>query len=293
MHIVRYRDPATATVRVGVDNGEMVTPVGARSVAALLARPRAELEALLRSPSGDSRPRAEVDLCPFPDGDTEVWAAGVTYRRSRDARIEESSQASVYDLVYDAERPEIFFKSVAWRVVGDGDPICIRRDSEVNVPEPELALVVNAHAEIVGYAVCNDMSSRSIEGANPIYLPQAKIYAGACALSTGFRPVWEAPPPTELTIGVTVTRGGVTAWADSCHTGQLRRSFQELIGCAFAEQDFPAGLVLSTGTGVVPPLNFSLQRGDVVSIHIEGIGSLTNPVTVGKDEFAARRLEPA
>jgi 2-dehydro-3-deoxy-D-arabinonate dehydratase len=212
-----------------------------------------------------------------------VWAAGVTYERSRSARQEESSVGGVYQLVYDADRPELFFKSVAWRVVTDKEPIAIRRDSALNVPEAELALVVNAHGEIVGYTVCNDMSSRSIEGENPLYLPQAKIYAGACALASGIRPVWEVPDTGQLGIELTVTRATEAVWQGRTSTASLVRRPVELVAWLFAEQSFPDGVVLSTGTGLVPEMDFTLQPGDVVTIAIDQVGTLSNVVVASAD----------
>jgi len=226
----------------------------------------------------------DVRLLAPADGAMEVWAAGVTYLRSRDARVEESSLKSVYELVYDAERPELFFKSPAWRVVVDGEPVGIRSDSELNVPEPELALVVNRFEEIVGYVVCNDMSSRSVEGENPLYLPQAKVYAGACALSPGIRPAWEVDP-SDLAIRLTITREGTVVWDGTTSTKQIRRPFTELTAYLFHSENHPHGAVLATGTGVVPDLDFRLHAGDVITVTIDEIGELRNPVVVGKDHF--------
>ncbi|WP_244312805.1 fumarylacetoacetate hydrolase family protein [Microbispora hainanensis] len=230
------------------------------------------------------RSLGDVRLLAPADGAMEVWAAGVTYLRSRDARVEESSLKSVYELVYDAERPELFFKSPAWRVVVDGEPVGIRSDSELNVPEPELALVVNRFEEIVGYVVCNDMSSRSVEGENPLYLPQAKVYAGACALSPGIRPAWEVDP-SDLAIRLTITREGEVVWNGTTSTKQIRRPFAQLTAYLFHSENHPHGAVLATGTGVVPDLDFLLQAGDVITVTIDEIGELRNPVVVGKDHF--------
>jgi 2-dehydro-3-deoxy-D-arabinonate dehydratase len=240
----------------------------------------------LSAPAGESQAIEDVMLLPPIDGRTEVWAAGVTYERSRTAREEESSVAHVYELVYEADRPELFFKSVAWCVVTDNEPVAIRSDSELNVPEAELALVINAHGEIIGYTVCNDMSSRTIEGENPLYLPQAKLYAGSCALATGIRPAWEVPHPDNLGITLTVTREGTTAWLGSTNTSAMRRKPDELVTWLCAEESFPAGVILSTGTGLVPEMDFNLHLGDVVSIVIEQIGTLTNTVLTGKDSFS-------
>jgi 2-dehydro-3-deoxy-D-arabinonate dehydratase len=225
-----------------------------------------------------------VELLAPVDGRTEVWAAGVTYERSRDARIDESEDsADVYDRVYTAERPEIFFKSVSWRVRGPGRAVSVRADSQVDVPEPELAAVLNYAGEVTGYTICNDMSSRSIEGQNPLYLPQAKIYLGGCAVGPWIRPAWEIPDPYDLTIELTITRDGQVAWQGRSSTSGLRRRIPELASYLFREDDFPAGAILSTGTSLVPDLPFTLQPADQVTIGISGIGELTNPVVRGKN----------
>jgi len=286
MEIVRYIDHLEKGVRIGLRQEESVKPIAVRDLADLLSRPVSELPATLSAPAGEGRAVADVTLLPPIDGRTEVWAAGVTYERSRTAREEESSVAQVYELVYEAERPELFFKSVAWRVVTDNEPVAIRSDSELNVPEAELALVINAHGEIVGYTVCNDMSSRTIEGENPLYLPQAKLYAGSCALATGIRPAWEVPQPDNLDIELTVTREGATAWQGTTNTSALRRRPDELVTWLFAEESFPDGAILSTGTGLVPELEFSLNPGDVVRIVIDQIGTLTNNVLTAKGSFS-------
>ena len=158
----------------------------------------------------------------------------------------------------------------------------VRADSEVNVPEPELGVVLNAAAEVVGYTVCNDMSSRSIEGENPLYLPQAKIYLGGCAAGPGIRPAWEVPDPYALTIAMTITRDSAVAWSGQAETSGLRRRIAELAGFLFREDEFPAGVLLSTGTSLVPDLPFTLQAGDEVRISISGVGELANPVVRGK-----------
>jgi 2-dehydro-3-deoxy-D-arabinonate dehydratase len=227
-------------------------------------------------------------------GLTEVWAAGVTYERSREARMEESEkEADIYDRVYDAERPELFFKAASWRVAGTGEPVSVRADSAVNVPEPELAVVANRAGEIVGYTICNDVSSRSIEGENPLYLPQAKAYLGACALGPGITPVWEVPDPRALPILMSIERGGEVVWKGEASTSELHRELPDLVGYLFRADDFPQGVVLATGTSLVPDLPFTLQDGDTVSIELVGLGTLTNPVVVGKAGIAhlVERLE--
>jgi 2-dehydro-3-deoxy-D-arabinonate dehydratase len=286
VEVVRYIDRVEQAVRVGVRKDGTVQPIAVRDLSELLARSASDWPGLLESASGERRAVGDVILLPPIDGKTEVWAAGVTYERSRSARQEESSVAQVYELVYQADRPELFFKSVAWRVVTDLEPVAIRNDSELNVPEAELALVINAFGEIVGYTVCNDMSSRTIEGENPLYLPQAKLYAGSCALATGIRPAWEVPEPGDLGIDLTVTRDGSTAWHGSTSTRAMYRKPEELVAWLFAEESFPAGVILSTGTGLVPEMDFSLRLGDVVRIVIDEVGTLTNTVLTGKDSFS-------
>jgi 2-dehydro-3-deoxy-D-arabinonate dehydratase len=197
----------------------------------------------------------------------EVWAAGVTYIRSRDARKEESSQADLYQRVYDAARPEIFFKSVGWRVVAHQQPVRIRADSRWNVPEPEMVLVINAYGEIVGYTAGNDMSSRDIEGENPLYLPQAKIYDGCCALGTGIR-LAEPDQLKSLPISMRIVRSGSTAFTGESNTSQMHRPIEELVSFLSRELSFPQGAFLMTGTGTVPPDDFTLQSGDVVRITV-------------------------
>jgi 2-dehydro-3-deoxy-D-arabinonate dehydratase len=213
----------------------------------------------------------------------EVWAAGVTYQRSRAARMAESEQsADVYDRVYDAERPELFFKAASWRTVGTGRPIVVRPDSAINVPEPELALVLNRHAEIVGYTICNDVSSRSIEGENPLYLPQAKAYLGSCALGPWITPSWEIDDPYQLGIELIIERAGEVVWQGKASTSELHRRFDELVDYLFRADEFPDGVVLSTGTSLVPELPFTLAEGHVVRIRIDNLGELANPVVRGK-----------
>jgi 2-dehydro-3-deoxy-D-arabinonate dehydratase len=224
-----------------------------------------------------------------PVDDQEVWAAGVTYARSRDARMEESTQQDVYDRVYDAERPEIFFKANGWRCKGHDDPVGIRPDSNWNVPEPELALVLDAHGEVAGYTIGNDVSSRSIEGENPLYLPQAKIYNGSCALGPWIVLPDELPDPLRLGIQLTIERDGREHWRGESHTSQLHRALDELAAHLYDVLDFPAGAVLLTGTGIIPPSEFSLAPGDVVTVRIDGIGALTNHVVA----VASRRRKAA
>jgi 2-dehydro-3-deoxy-D-arabinonate dehydratase len=195
----------------------------------------------------------------------EVWAAGVTYLRSREARETESSVKDIYTRVYEAERPELFFKAVGWRVVGHGMPIRLRRDSRWNVPEPEVTLVVNSGLEIVGFCAGNDVSSRDIEGENPLYLPQAKVYRGSCALGPGIS-VGDVERLGDLPVHIDVSRGGRTIFSGETRTAHMKRSPDELVSCLARELDFPRGVFLMTGTGIVPPDDFSLVAGDLVRI---------------------------
>jgi len=287
MHLVRYR-ATDSRVRVGVRRGDHISPVpGSSTVAGLMRLPLDELRAAVEAAAAgqEAVDVASVDLLVPLDGRAEVWCAGVTYERSRGARMEESSEQSVYDRVYSADRPELFLKAPAWRVVTDGEPVGIRSDSGHDVPEPELAVVANAHGEVVGFTVCNDMSSRSIEGENPLYIPQAKIFAGGCALATGIRPVWEVPDPTTLVVRTVVRRDGAAVFEGETSTARLARPLEELLEHLWRANDFPDGVALATGTGIVPEMDFTLQAGDLVEIEIEEVGRLVNRVEVGKDPF--------
>jgi 2-dehydro-3-deoxy-D-arabinonate dehydratase len=213
----------------------------------------------------------------------EVWGTGVTYERSRAGRVAESTEGGIYDRVYVARRPEVFFKATAQRVVGDGGPVGIRADSPWNAPEPELGLVLNAAGEIFGYVVGDDVSSRSIEGDNPLYLTQAKVYDRSCALGPGIVPEWAAPA-LPFDIALRVQRGDAVAFEESTSTASITRRFEDLVAWLMAATTFPVGVILLTGTGIVPNESFSLRAGDVVTIDIPGIGTLTNPVVrVGRD----------
>jgi 2-dehydro-3-deoxy-D-arabinonate dehydratase len=215
-----------------------------------------------------------------PIGQQEVWAAGVTYYRSRTARIEESKSSgggNFYDRVYSADRPELFFKATPHRVAGPGQVVRIRRDSKWNVPEPELALAVNSDGKIIGYTIGNDMSSRDIEGENPLYLPQAKVYDGSCALGPAILIATE-PIPSHTRIQLEIRRGSQVAFAGSTTISQMKRDLVSLVEYLYRETTFPDGCILLTGTGVVPPDDFTLQHGDEIAISIDGIGTLLNTV---------------
>jgi 2-dehydro-3-deoxy-D-arabinonate dehydratase len=235
----------------------------------LLQLPRAAVTGFLGAIPRDDTAAAGKLLAPVEPAQ-EVWAAGVTYLRSREAREAESSVKDVYTRVYEAPRPELFFKAVGARVVGHLGAIRVRDDSAWNVPEPELTLVVNAFGELVGYCAGNDVSSRDIESENPLYLPQAKVYEGSCAVGPGIRLVapGEDDRLRELTIGITISRGGGVVFQGETRTSQIKRPFGELVSYLSRELDFPSGVFLMTGTGIVPPNEFSLQRADVVRITV-------------------------
>jgi len=276
---VRLPDGSTGLAGGDVEAGpqELLGP-GVSLDALLATDPAALLHAVREGPFAGSASGAQV-LAPIEN--QEVWAAGVTYERSRDARMEESAEPSVYDHVYDAVRPELFFKSPGWRVSGPGESIGVRADSTWDVPEPELALVFTSGLELAGYVIGNDMSSRSIEGENPLYLPQAKVYDGSCALGPCIVPVGEVEPPFEIHLWV--MREGATVVDDRTSSGRLRRSFAELAEHLGSALTFPVGAILLTGTGVVPDPHFTLRNGDEVHVEIEGLGELVNRVvTVGR-----------
>ncbi|HTS36986.1 MAG TPA: fumarylacetoacetate hydrolase family protein [Candidatus Solibacter sp.] len=210
----------------------------------------------------------------------EVWAAGVTYYRSRDARMEESKSAGggdFYDRVYNSDRPELFFKSTASRVVGHGGKVAIRSDAKWSVPEPELALIVNSRGSVLGYTIGNDMSSRDIEGENPLYLPQAKVYHRSCALGPCVV-VSSEPPPTSTGIQLEILRATAQVFIGFTTLSAMKRDFATLVQYLYRDNIFPNGCVLLSGTGIVPPDTFTLQSGDEIRISIDGIGMLVNTV---------------
>jgi 2-dehydro-3-deoxy-D-arabinonate dehydratase len=251
---------------------------------AAIAPPDLTLDAILAGdgPSLDEAIAAATDPVPAgatvvaPVGSQEIWAAGVTYLRSRDARIEEAHEPSPYDRVYEADRPELFPKAPGWRAVGPNEQIGVRRDSDWDVPEPELALVVDANGTIVGYTIGNDVSSRSIEGANTLYLPQAKTYDCSCALGPAIVPVSSVEPPFE--IRMRIHRGEATVYDESTSTSEMVRSFDDLVEHLRRALTFPVGALLLTGTGLVPDPPFTLVAGDEVRISASGLGTLANAV---------------
>lgn len=287
--LCRFRSPAQASsspaARVGLlgenDRVQDLTAAGWPRLDQLLEQ--GDLPGLLTQLSGQNAPAvslADIELLAPVDAQ-EVWAAGVTYLRSKKARMEESEfSANAYDRVYEARRPELFFKSLPHKVVGPGAAVGIRQDARWNVPEPELALVLNSGGRLVGYTIGNDMSARDIEGENLLYLPQAKVYDRSCALGP-----WIVVGPTEpeartWTIRLEIERAGQVVFAGETSVGQIKRGFDELAHFLLRSQRFPHGAVLLTGTGVVPPEDFTLQAGDRVRIGISGIGMLENAVIV-------------
>lgn len=210
----------------------------------------------------------------------EPWGAGVTYLRSRDVRKEVSGVPDVYQRVYEAARPELFYKSNARRTHGSGVPIGIRIDSDASVPEPEIAIFINKFKEIVGYSICNEVTARSIEGENPLYLSQAKIYVGSTALSPNITPSWLAPEAADMGINARIIRGDNVIWSAQTSLSSLNRTLSDLVDYLFRCQSFPDGVILSTGTGIFPPMDISLQQADIVEISVDGVGVLTNFVVV-------------
>ena len=226
-------------------------------------------------------PLDQVVLLP-PIDNQEVWAAGVTYKRSQTARMEESeTSADCYDRVYQSARPEIFLKATPNRVSGPGQPVRIRADSKWDVPEPELALVLNSRLELVGFTIGNDVSSRDIEGENPLYLPQAKVYNQCCGLGPYIVLASSVADPSAIEISLRIERDGNSAFQGETSISEMARSFDDLLGWLGRENSFPNGAFLLTGTGIVPDSDFTLQGGDLVHISISGIGTLSNPVVRG------------
>ena len=273
-----------AVVRIGiVDDGNIVdlTPAGITTLSHVLDD--ADPVALLSGIDRKSLPRfgiAEVILR-APIERQEVWAAGVTYLRSKTARMEESDfSATAYDRVYDADRPELFFKSIAEKVVATGEAVGIRRDARWSVPEPELALVLNPRRQLIGCTIGNDMSSRDIEGENLLYLPQAKVYDRSCALGPWIRVGVSEADARNWTVRSSIIRSGTRVFSGETRLGNIKRSFDELAGYLCRSQTFPYGAVLLSGTGIVPPDDFTLHEHDVVEIDIAAIGVLRNSVAI-------------
>jgi 2-dehydro-3-deoxy-D-arabinonate dehydratase len=243
----------------------------------LLAMGMQEARSIIEAASISAK--APSNLVAPIDSHQEVWACGVTYLRSKVGRMEESDVPDLYSRVYDAERPEIFYKSIGWRVIPNGEPVGIRRDSGWDVPEAEVVLVVNSQQEIFGYTIGNDMSSRSIEGENTLYLPQAKSYEKSCTIGNFIIPSWEI---TEAVFPYTlkIERNGVEVFSESSSSAQMKRGFTELVDWFFRTLPMPSGAMLFTGTGIVPSADFTLHEGDVVKIDGGVLGQLNNPVVL-------------
>jgi 2-dehydro-3-deoxy-D-arabinonate dehydratase len=274
--IFRLRLPdGSIRLAAGTSNGgptDLLAPE--LTIESLLIAGGAALSEAARATTETSIPEDSILLAPI---DTqEVWGAGVTYERSRVARMEEALEPSIYDRVYEAVRPELFFKCVGWRARGPAEAISVRADSAWNAPEPEFALVLTPSLEIAGYTVGNDVSSREIEGENPLYLPQAKTYDGSCALGPAIVPVDEAPLP--IGIHLEVFRDGVSIVQGETSTDRLHRTFDDLLEHLGRALSFPHGVFLLTGTGIVAGPEFSLSAGDLCRIEMDGLGVLENPV---------------
>jgi 2-dehydro-3-deoxy-D-arabinonate dehydratase len=285
MKLCRFTVDGRAVVRIGFVRDERtvrdLTAAGVHRLDELLER--TDLADTLERLARESLPEHPLDKVRVltPVESQEVWAAGVTYLRSKQARMDESDfSARAYDHVYEAPRPEIFFKSVPEKVVSPGDAVGIRRDARWNVPEPELTLVINSSGSIVGFSIGNDMSSRDIEGENLLYLPQAKIYDGSCAVGPWVVVGVREEDARQWTIGLEIHRGGAIALAGDTRVDQIKRAFGELVEYLYRSQSFPHGAMLLTGAGVVPPDSFTLADGDRVRIIISGIGTLENSVRV-------------
>jgi 2-dehydro-3-deoxy-D-arabinonate dehydratase len=281
MRLIKFTTDSDSTPQVGLIEGEQVVPLasGPDTLSAILHGEDFlhKIQALLAA----SQKRLDLAsiLVDAPIDSQEVWGAGVTYERSKLARQEESEQGGTfYDQVYRAARPELFFKATPSRVVGPGQPIRVRRDTRWCVPEPELALVISPGLRLVGFTIGNDVSARDIEGENPLYLPQAKVFDGCCALGPAITLAETMPAVTDIEIRLRIDRGGTAIYEGDTSAGRMVRTFQELIAWLTRDNHFPDGLILLTGTGIVPPDDFSLQAGDMVKITIEGIGTLENPV---------------
>lgn len=269
--------------RVVGDSIELIDLTAGRyaNLAALLASEDVSVAAAKLPATGEVIQVSEARLLP-PIDTQEVWAAGVTYKRSQTARMEESeAAASCYDRVYQSPRPEIFFKATPHRVRGAGDALRIRSDASWNVPEPELALVLSPRQRLVGFTIGNDMSSRDIEGDNPLYLPQAKMYDQCCGLGPWITLVDAMPPRESITITLDIQRQGSSVFGGETSVAQMARGFEELVSWLGRDNSFPSGAFLLTGTGIVPDSDFTLQPGDMVHITISGIGTLSNHIVQG------------
>jgi 2-dehydro-3-deoxy-D-arabinonate dehydratase len=285
MKLCRFVLATSPDVRIGLIANDQdvidLTESGVLRMRELLERPDFAEELVRLSRAGLAQyPLAGVRLLTPVEGQ-EVWAAGVTYLRSKEARMVESEfSATAYDRVYDAVRPEIFFKSLPEKVVSPGEPVGIRKDARWNVPEPELALIINTSGKLVGFTIGNDMSSRDIEGENMLYLPQAKIYTGSCAVGPWIVVGLTESDARQWSIHLEIWREGKAVFNGETRVDKIKRRFDELVEYLFRSQKFPHGAVLLTGAGIVPPDSFTLEAKDTVRITISGVGTLENPVAV-------------
>ncbi len=281
MQLIKFTADDNPTPSVGLLTGNEVIPIGSgpQCLSELLhADDRIEQIERRAKVAGRSYLLESVQVLAPLDAQ-EVWGAGVTYERSKVAREQESEQAATfYDRVYRAARPELFFKATPSRVVGPGRPIRVRRDTRWCVPEPELTLVLSPKLEIVGFTIGNDVSARDIEGENPLYLPQAKVYDACCALGPAITLASAMPARESIGIHLEITRGEEIAFRGQTSIARMARKFEDLIDWLARDNVFPSGVFLLTGTGIVPPDDFSLAPGDLVRITVDGIGTLTNPV---------------
>ncbi|QDV46236.1 Fumarylacetoacetate (FAA) hydrolase family protein [Stieleria neptunia] len=284
MKVAKFFD-ASDTIRVGLVRENELFPLVMTDEIATLSDLIAHSTPIAAAESLQTESAIEIDdqLRWLPPMDhQEVWAAGVTYKRSQTARMEESeAAASCYDRVYNADRPELFFKATPHRVSGYGQPLRIRSDASWNVPEPEITLVISPQMRIVGLTVGNDMSSRDIEGENPLYLPQAKCYDQCAGLGPWITLFDVLPPADSIGVDLQIVRDGQTVFDQQTSGGQMARSFENLVGWLAKDNSFPAGAFLMTGTGIVPTSDFTLLPGDVVNITIDGVGTLSNPIIQG------------
>jgi 2-dehydro-3-deoxy-D-arabinonate dehydratase len=285
MKLAKYRLP-TGQVGTGRVEGDEILPFDLsngqyQSLFDILEADNPHEAAEFLTHADGRMPLEAVTLLP-PIDQQEVWAAGVTYKRSKTARMEESTAAaSCYDRVYASPRPELFFKATPHRVSGHGQPLRIRTDSNWNVPEPELTLVLSSKLQLVGFTVGNDMSSRDIEGDNPLYLPQAKCYNQSCGLGPWITLTVGMPPRSEIGIRLVIRRSGKVIFDGRTNIDQMARTFENLIGWLGRDNSFPTGAFLLTGTGIVPDRDFTLESKDIVEIKIDGIGTLLNPIVQG------------
>ena len=285
MKLAKYR-LATGQTGVGRVEGDELLPFDLsgghyRTLFDILEADNPHEAAEFLTAADERVPLAELSLLP-PIDQQEVWAAGVTYKRSKTARMEESTAAaSCYDRVYASPRPELFYKASPHRVAGHGQPLRIRADSNWNVPEPELTLVLSSKLQLVGFTVGNDMSSRDIEGDNPLYLPQAKCYNQSCGLGPWITLPVGMPPRSDIGIRLVIHRAGKAIYDGRTSVDHMARTFENLIGWLGRDNSFPTGAFLLTGTGVVPESNFTLEPKDIVEIKIDGIGTLLNPIVQG------------